>query len=171
MTRVPRYLVDPENPQSIVQQVEEIHRVLDGLVGFGNPQDPTSLTSTTAPGAAAANHPGTMENIIGSWVEVTFTAANTAVTCHHNLFPDPGYTLPVTGEPNVRWLLFGLSHDGDSANAASTLSVSFKEGDTVAVNSLQLRLHVGGARVVDGDHPVVACLFFTPAVRGLRETP
>jgi hypothetical protein len=113
MSRIPRFLVDPDKPESIVQQMEEIHRVADGDIGFGHPNDPNSIGSTTAAGAADVNHNGTLENITGSWVEATFTAFDTKVLCHHNLFREwPDYVLPVTGEPNVRWLNFGMSHDG-----------------------------------------------------------
>jgi hypothetical protein len=171
MSRIPRFLVDPDKPESIVQQMEEIHRVADGDIGFGHPNDPNSIGSTTAAGAADVNHNGTLENITGSWVEVTFPALDTAVTCHHNLFRNwPDYVLPITGEPNVRWLVFGFSHDGDTADAASTLSVNFEKLDTVAANSIQLRLYKAGARVVDGTHPVTATLFFIPAVKAPLET-
>jgi len=120
---------------------------------------------------SAANHNGTTENIAGSWVEVTFDTPDSAVTCHHNLFRHwPTYTLPVTGEPNVRWLVFAFSHDGNTVDAASTLSINFEEGDTVTTNSIALRLYVGGTRVVDATHPCTATLFFVPAVRALLET-
>ncbi len=170
MSRVDRYLVDPNEPQSIVEQMEKIHQVVDGDIGFGFPNEEAAPTSSTAAGAAPTNHNGYVENIVGSWVEATFTAADTAVTCYHNLFPDPEYNLPVTGEPNVRWLVFGFSHDGTGANAASTLSVSFHETDTVAVNSIELRCYVGGGRTIHADNPVTVTLFFVPAVRALLET-
>ena len=113
MSKIPRYLVDPDNPQSIVQQMEEIHRVADGDIAFGYPNDPVDETSTIAAGMADVNHNGTLENIVGSWAEVTFTAFDAKVDVHHNLFRNwPDYVLPVSGEPNVRWLNFGMSHDG-----------------------------------------------------------
>lgn len=173
MSRIPRYFVDPDDPRSVVQQMEEIHRVADGDIGFGHPNDPEDTTSTTPAGMAATSHNGSIENIAGSWVEAKWGTVDGSgdhiVTVYHNLFPDPAYTLPVTGEPNVRWLVFGFSHDGNTVDAASTLSVVFQEGDTVAANSIELQLHVGGTRVVDDTHPVTATLFFIPAVRGPLE--
>jgi len=169
LSRVPRYLVDPEDPQSIVQQSEEIQRVVDGDIEFGHPNDPEDITSTTPAGSTSLAHNGNVQNIAGSWVEAKYTSANSTFTCYHNLFPDPEYTLPVTGEPNVRWLVFGFSHDGNTIDAASTLSVDFVEGDTVAANSIQLRLHAAGTRVVDATHPVTVTLFFIPAVRAPLE--
>lgn len=175
MSRVPRYFVDPNNPLSITQQVEEIRLVLDGDTGFGHPNDPNDITSTIPAGMATTSHNGFVENITGSWVEAEFGTVDGGgdhiTTCYHNLFPDPNYILPVSGAPNVRWLVFGFSHDGDTVDAASTLSIVFQEGDTVAAASIELQLHVGGTRVVDDTHPVVATLFFTPAVRGMLEIP
>jgi hypothetical protein len=119
----------------------QMARAINGFIEFGNVTDQDT-------------------NIRGTWVEQSFTAADTKTVVTHNM----NIPISVAGAPNVRWLCFGFEHDGDTTDAASTLSVNFEAGDAVAVNTIELRLYVGGTRVVDGDHPVTATLFFTPAV-------
>lgn len=161
---------DPKDPLSIVQQVEEVQRVADGLIEFGHPNDPEDISSTTPAGMASTSHNGNVQNIVGAWVEAKFTATNSAVLVYHNLFAhDPNYAVPVSGAPNVRWLVFGFSHDGTGVDAASALSVNFTEGDTVNANSIQLRLYAAGTRTVGAGNPVTVTLFFTPAARGMLE--
>jgi hypothetical protein len=146
----------------MVKAITELTRVVDRDIEFGNPQNPYDDQSTTLAGAGTpTTHNGSVQNIRGQWVEVEFSAADTAVAFTHNLNSD----VAVAGEPNVRWIVFGLEHDGNTADAASTLSVSFETGDTITANAIQLRLYVGGTRVVDGDHKAKATLFFIPAVR------
>jgi hypothetical protein len=166
VSRVAQFQGDPKDPNAVITQVEEIRRTLDYLVEFGNPQDPTDATSTTLAGAAAGNHPGTLQNIFGSWVEVEVSTADTAVTCYHNL------NMPViTGEPNVRWLVFGLEHDGwdggivGAASWDGAMSCSFQTGDTINVNDIQLRFYAVAPRVIAAAHPLKATLFFIPAIR------
>ena len=172
MARVPRRLVDPEQPLSIVEQLSEIQDVVDRKIEFGHPSHPEDISSVLAAGVTSTSHNGYTENIAGSWVELKFGAVDGSgdhiAIAYHNLFQDdPNYTLPVAGVPNVRWLVFGFSHDGNTATAASTLSVVFQEGDAVTTNSITLQLHVGATRVVDATHPCTVTLFFIKAARGM----
>ena len=173
--RVDKVQPDPSKPESIVDQLSKVIQVVDGLVEFGDPIDPFDPGNTGRAGASSTAHPGSISNIHGSWVEVVITTAGTPqiVECHHNLYLEENnagtYTLPTSGEPNVRWLVFGWLHDGSGGDATSTLDcfVTFI-GDTVAVNSVKLVFDVvkGGTNVtVDGDHPVLCTLFFTRASR------
>ena len=162
------------------QQLDSVVQTVDGRIGFGEPQDPNDPTSTTLAGAgfgtpAAGHHNGTVANIEGSWVEIALTTLGmTKATCYHNLYLDnPQYAVPVTGQPNCRWLPFGVQHDGtgkDSGLASSRVGVDVCFlGDTVAANSIQLRFNVrseGDEVTVDSDHPVLVTLFFTRATRG-----
>lgn len=160
-------LVDGTDPKSIEQRFREMAAAIHHI-GFGNPQDPNDIDSTTLAGSSATAHPGSLENIEGTWVEHTIgtSDANTVRVFHHNL------DLPVlNSQPNVRGILMGFSHDGNTADAASTVSVGFTEGDTVAANSIELRVFVGGTRVVDDTHPLTVSLFFIPATRHAEGTP
>jgi hypothetical protein len=162
LSKVPPILVDPEKPESIVKAVTEVTRVVDGEIEFGNPQNPYDDQSTTLAGAGTpTTHNGSVQNIKGQWVEVEVSAADTATTCTHNL----NQTVAVAGEPNVRWIVFGFEHDGNTADAASTLSANFETGDTITADAIELRFYVGGTRVVDGDHKLKVTLFFIPAVQ------
>ena len=152
-----------------VDWMRQITEALDGRVSFGNPQDPgPDVTSTALAGVAATSHPGTLDNIEGTWVEVDVAALDTAVPCYHNL----NLSVPVAGEPNVRWQTFGIMHSGVGTDtgtvaATATVSVNFDENDsgTVAANSISLRFYAEATRTVDGDNPLKVSLFFTPAVR------
>jgi hypothetical protein len=157
--RVGINIPDPTKPESLVKYLAEVQRVVDSLIEFGNPQNPFDDQSSTL--ADGATHNGSLQNIHGSWVEVEVDTANSSVTCTHNL----NVPIAVAGEPNVRWLVFGFEHDGNTADAASTLSVNFETGDTITTDAIDLYFHVGGTRVVDGDHKLKATLFFVPAVR------
>ena len=172
--RVDNVQPDPTKPESIVEQISKIIQVVDGLVEFGDPIDPFDPGNTGRAGASTTAHPGSTSNIHGSWVEVILTASGRSKkTCHHNLYLEENnsgtYILPTSGEPNVRWLVFGWLHDGTNKNASTMdCSVSFI-GDTVAVNSVDLVFNVilgGTANVtVDVTHPVLCTLFFTRASR------
>lgn len=124
MARPRRLLVDPAQPQSMVDMIDELTRVLELQTSFGNPQDPDErdMSSSTLAGTAAANHPGTLENIEGSWVEVEVGTdqLDTAINCHHNL------NVPVvsTSTPNVRWIPFMFQHDGEPGSRFSDLQVN-----------------------------------------------
>jgi hypothetical protein len=165
---------------AISQQVDAVVRVVDDKIEFGDPQDPSDPASAVRAGAVASatSHNGTLSNISGSWVEVSLEqTGQTTVTCYHNLYRDnPQYTVPVTGEPNCRWLVFGVMHDGDVGGAAPAdtntrigVDVAFIGGDTVNANEIELRfnLRMEGLRTtVDATHPVLVTLFFTRASRG-----
>ena len=167
------------DPIAIGQQVDEVVRVVDSNIEFGEPQDPSNPTSAVRAGlvASATSHNGTTSNISGSWVETSLVITGvTIVTCYHNLYlNNDQYTVPVTGEPNCRWLHFGVMHDGDPGGAAPAdastrigVDVAFVDG-AVNANDIQLRmnLRVEGTRpTIDATHPVLVTLFFTKATRG-----
>lgn len=140
----------------------EIAAILRQGIEFGHPQDPRDPTGTDLAGDGSVNqHNGTLVNVRGSWAQAEFTAADTATTFNHNL----DLEVDSGGGPNVVWLVGRFEHNGTLANASSTLSVSFETGDSVGRDSIELRLYAGGARTVDGSNPVLATLFFLPAVR------
>ena len=162
---------DPDKPETLVDQLYKITQVLDGLVEFGDPIDPFDPANTLRAGSTAGAPPGTTSNIHGSWVEIVLeTTGRITKTCTHNLYLEEDnstYSLPVAGEPNVRWLMFGWMHDGDlDSSATLDLSVAFI-GGTVATNSLQLEFQVtkGGTLTIDSNHPIICTLFFTRASR------
>lgn len=159
------------------QQITEIMRVVDDQVEFGEPQDPNDPTSTTLAGVmgAAGAHNGTHSNISGSWVEISLTAAVPTIIdkdCVHNLYlHDPDYTVPNTAEPNCRWLVFGIMHDGTGGDGTSYWNLDvFFEGGTVAANELPLRFRLenagGQAYTIGAANPVIVTLFFTRATQG-----
>ena len=164
--RLIRTLVNPEDQKQVARALNEVLRTLDGGVSFGHPQDPASDTSTTLAGGTSTAHNGVLENINGSWVEIvvdaggTYTALGAAVTCYHNL----NLEIPVSGSPNVRWFVAGASHDGTGTPANANVTVYFQEGDTVAADSIQLRVGATGLTVGDAN-PLTVTLFFIPAVR------
>jgi hypothetical protein len=156
------------------QQMNEVLLVVDDHIEFGEPQNPNDPTSTTLAGATGvdAAHNGTISNVNGSWVEILLTAAGTSVvTCTHNLFLDPVYTVPVPGEPNCRWLPFGFIHDGTGGDATSGLSITpgFISGNTVTASAIDLSISVitdGTALTIDGNHPLRVTLFFIKGTQG-----
>ena len=111
MGKPTRLLVDPDNPQSIVQQQEEITRVVDGQVSFGNPSNPSDIDDVTLAGSTAAAHPGTLENIEGSWAQQIVSATNTPVMFYHNLGV-PVTQVASSNQPNVRVIQFMWVHPG-----------------------------------------------------------
>lgn len=167
MSRVPQVIVDPQDPRSVVEHLYRVQRVVDGRLEFGSPQDPRDPASTTLASGAAAAHNGTLLNVLGSWVEVDVVALDTLVLCTHNL------AIPVTSvggvnQPNVRWLLFGFQHSGNTADAASVLSCNYELGDAASItqDAFPLRFYAAGARTVGADpDDIRASLFFVPAVR------
>lgn len=164
---------------SIVQQLNDITRALNENIGFGEPQDPEDPTSTNLAGGsdgawAAGDHNGTLGNIDGSWVEIALEDTGaTDITCTHNLYPlldNAQYLVPVTGEPNVRWLVFGVMHDGTGKDDSTRLRVSPSfVGGTVAVNKIDLRFDLavaGTTPTIGAGNPVQVTLFFTRATQG-----
>lgn len=146
-------------------RIIRLEEVLRNRVEFGDPQEPDDPASTTAAGSSTTAHNGRPDNIFGSWVEVTFDAADAATLCRHNL------DMPiVNAELNVRWMVFAFQHSGVGVNAASTLSINYDTRDSAAIlaDSLNLRLYVGGGRTIAaGANAVKVSLFFTPATRGV----
>lgn len=159
--KVHRVRIDAGDPQSIVDQVTHIMRVLDQLVEFGDPQDPGSDGSTAL---AGTTHNGRMLNVRGSFVELVVENLNTATTCTHNL----NVQLLSASQPNVRWLVFGYQHNATGAAAANAVSVVYVDGDTVGTNAIQLRFYAIGW-TVNAANPLRVCLWFMPAVRGIAQ--
>jgi hypothetical protein len=163
------------NPVAIGEQVDALLRVVDDGIEFGDPADPSDPGSVVRAGltADATSHNGTTANISGSWVEIALT--NTGLTtaeCFHNLYQhNLAYTVPVTGEPNCRWLVFGVMHDGTGKTDLTTriaVDVAFV-GDTVNANSIELRFNLrveGNIPTIGASNPVLVSLFFTRASRG-----
>lgn len=156
MSRIPRAIVNPSDPESVVQHLYRVQRVVDGELEFGCPQDPNDPQSTALADGAA--HNGLLLNVKGAWVELEVETLNANTTCTHNL----NVQAP-TGLVNVRWLVFGWQHDNTGAGAGSTVSVLYVDGN-VGENSIALRFYAA-ARTVSADHPLKVTLFFTPAVR------
>jgi hypothetical protein len=164
---------------AIVRQLDDVTRVVNEGVSFGEPQDPEDPTSTVLAGGIdgtwiAGDHNGTLGNLEGSWVEVVLEDTGaTDITCTHNLFAEldnAQYAVPVSGEPNCRWLTFGVMHDGTAKDASTRfhVSVSFV-GGTVAVHEIDLRFDLavsGTTPTIDSTHPVLVSLFFVKASRG-----
>lgn len=165
------------NVFAVAEQVDNLVRVVDQEIEFGEPQDPADPTSVVRAGdfatPAEGDHNGTTSNIAGSWVELHIEApGRTTQTCTHNLYlSDPDYTLPVTGEPNCRWMVFGWQHDGTGGSGTTELmlNVWFQSG-TVTVNAVALEVSVdvhASTLTIDGTHPLLLTLFFTRATRGI----
>jgi hypothetical protein len=166
------------DPNAVAKQLDEVMRVLDSQVEFGEPGNPTD-PGFTSPALLAGDmtalgmHNGTISNILGSWVEIVLEATGMSkVTCTHNLYlSNPQYTVPEAGTPNCRAIVFGVGHDGTGSNATSGIGVtySFMGGDTVSGTAIDLRFNVttvGTAVTIDATHPVRVTLFFTQATRG-----
>ncbi len=161
-----------KDPNSDDELLFEIQTAINGEIEFGDPQDPDDGSSTSLAGNTATSHPGTLQNIHGVWVEKHITGVGrSTIACYHNLFQrEPEYTLPVTGQPNVRWLNFGWQHDntGTSGTTELWLNVWFS-GGTVTANRIDLEvsveLHVSTI-TLGSDNPILLTLFFVPATRG-----
>lgn len=164
MSRVPQVVVNPNDPQSMVEHLYRVQRVVDRFVEFGSPQDPTDPASTAR--ALGTAHNGTLQNMDGSWFEAVLEATGvTTINCVHNL--NVATNQPATA-PNVRWLPFGVMHNGTGAAAATVAVDVWYLGSLVptadAIN-LMFNLVVGGALTVNAANPVVVTLFFVRAVR------
>ena len=157
MGRVPKVLVDINSPQSVVDYMSRIQRVLDTQVEIGSPQDPRDPASTTL--ADGVVHNGTILNGAGSWVEIdlndTTHPLNSNVACVHNL----GLQVISASKPNVLWQVCSLIHSGLGTGAGSAISVVYTDG-AVTSNSIQLRFHAA-ARTVNVANPLTVALWFT----------
>jgi hypothetical protein len=166
--RVARTLPDPKNPESMVEYLARLERIVDGGIEFGTPQDPNNPTSTVrALGTGTGAHNGTLVNLSGAWYEAVLTATGrSAVTVTHNL---NAHTSNPTTTANVRWLVFGIMHDGTAADATTTYAVDcWYQGGTRTADAIALafNLVVGGtAPTINGSHPVVVTLWLQTAVR------
>ncbi len=106
---------------------------------------------------------GLLNNMEGSWVEVSIPDVSSAYVCSHNL------TVPVVStfvRPNVRWLVFGMEHsDAVSAGNAydAPFNIYYRIGDPITENSISLRLARVSNRTVDVSNPVKVTLFFIPS--------
>jgi hypothetical protein len=164
---------------ALTRQVDDVARQVNQL-SFGEPQKPDDPTSAVLAGGdndgtwAATDHNGTPGNLEGSWVEVALEDTGpTDITCTHNLFgklDNAQYTVPVSGEPNCRWIPFGVMHDGTASDTSTRLKVSVAfVGGTVTVNAIDLRfsLEVSGTTpTIGSSNPVLVSLFFVKASRG-----
>ena len=166
MGRIPKPPINPDAPAEIVEHLYRVQREVDGKLEFGSPQNPSDPTSTTR--ANGTTHNGTLLNVDGSWFDAVLTATGkSSVTCIHNL--NVGTLTPAT-VPNVRWLVFGVMHDGTGADATSIYRVSvwFQAPSAPTANQIVLGFDIvtaGTAPTINADHPVVVSLFFTRAVR------
>lgn len=152
-----------EDLSSVFEHVGQLERILRTYVEFGHPNHPEDPESTELAGSVNTYHNGGLQNMFGSWVEVEVDTADVAFTCYHNLG-----VVPIAGQLNVRWLVFGMMHDGTGVGATSTLSVNYDARDVASIlaDSVDLRLYVGGGRTVGEENPVKVTLWFSPAVRG-----
>ena len=152
-------LVDPTNPDSIAEWARTITALVNGGISIGEPLAWDVLT-----GAVDLLRPnGVKGHILGDFVQVEVGFKDTgdwiAVTCTHNL------NIPnrVAGGLNVGWTPVRFEHDGNTVDAASTISVNYRTGDTVTANAIDLRFYASGTRVVSDAHPIIATLWFFPA--------
>jgi hypothetical protein len=166
LSKVPVNIPDPQKPESIIKGVTDVSRVVDGEIEFGHPQNPYDDQDTTLAGAGTpTTHNGSVQNIKGSWVEITLgtgdLAGTGAVTCTHNL------NIPVINtEPNVRWIVMGWKVETDIVVADDTsLSVFYDETDAASITADAMPLRFGSNLTVTDANPVDVCLFFIPAVR------
>jgi len=163
LSRVPRVIVDPANPKSIVEHLFNVQRVVDGKMEFGSPQDPRDPTSATRADGVA--HNGTILNMNGSWFSGLIEAVGrTDLTCIHNL------DTPVTaGLIPVRWLVWGWSHNGTGGGVATELDLSvWYMGGAVTAQSIVLAASVNliaGALTINAGNPLRLDLWFERAVR------
>ena len=165
MGRIPHPTLNPKAPEEIAEHLLRVHREVDGKIEFGSPQDPTNPTSTTRANGVA--HNGLLQNIDGAFFEAVLTATGrSAVTAIHNL--NVGTQNPA-GTPNVRWLVFGVMHDGTAADATTTYTLNaWYQGGAITADQLAMAMNLvigGTAPTINGTHPVVVTLFFTKAVR------
>jgi len=153
--------VDPKDPKSVAEAVQQLVRIVSSEISIGDPLDPGSDQSVVlAGGTGTGSHNGRPSNVEGTWVEVEFESLHTTLTCTHNL------GVPViNNEVNVRWVVMGIRHSGVGAAGASTLSINYQDGDSVTTNSIALRAYSSFGRTVDATNPIRASLRFYPASR------
>ena len=165
--RVPRVLTDPSKPESFVEHLKQLQRVVDGNVEFGSPQDPSDPASTVL--ANGTTHNGTIVNMLGSWVErdVVASELGTLILFRHNL-SIPYITVGGARQPNVRWLLFGFQHSGAGpTGAGSTISCNYDTRDEASIDedNFPLRFYAAARTVGADPDDLRVTLFFVPVVR------
>ena len=167
--------------ETLQAQIDRLRSIINGKIGFGDPNQPVSPTFDLYAGNAPIvgfelfAHNGSLDNIQGSWVEVpllTTGAVHTKVI-HHNLYlNDPDYVVPVADQPNCRWFIMGVMHDGLSTDATTSIraDAAYVGGvGLVTPNTISLKFGlvlVGNAPVINAFHPVRVTMFFIKATRG-----
>ncbi len=144
MPQLERSLLNVKSLPDVTRVLNYLADLFNNRISFGEPDD-------------GAGNPRS-DNIQGLWATATFTALDSATTVTHNL------GLNTAGTINCRWFVGKIEHDGTLADGTSAVSIQFETGDTVAADTIQLRCYTAATRTVDGDHPVLADLFFIPAV-------
>ena len=144
---------DPTTPESVAEWSREIAGLLNGQLSIGEPiSDGTTLKPN-----------GVKGHMIGSFVTRTdIVAADTLYTFTHNLdIPNKA-----SGGLNVGWIPVRYIHDGDTVDAASTITCNYETTDSASVTAtaMPLRFYFGGTRVVAG-HALTATIWFFPTTR------
>ena len=171
MAKIELVTVDPDDPKAIAEAITHILQVLDGGIEFGDPIDPKDTSLTGLAGATATppvdRHNGSLQNMGGSWVEVSTIVLDTAIAFNHNLGVPIDAGTRNLDEPNVRWLFTNFSHDGTGADANSCLTLHHEEGDSITTDTIELRLYSSSGRTVGSSNPVKISAYFIPVVRWL----
>ena len=159
MSKLSNITFDPSSPESISEALTKVIRVVDSELGFGAPHNPNDDTDAAL---AGTTHNGTPDNMDGSWVDVQFAAADTAVAFTHNLDLD----FESTTSPNVVWIVENFKHSG-AGPATGNLSIEFDDAlCTVARSSIELVLRSPGTRTIGAGANAVRCrVFFQPVMR------
>jgi hypothetical protein len=144
-------LLNPEDPESVAQWARDVGDVVNGQLSIG---EPISHDVALFPN-------GVKGHMLGSFVTHTaIVLADNAYTFTHNLnIPNKA-----TGGFNVGWIPVRYIHDGNTVDAASTISVNYETGDAITANAIDLRFYFGGTRVIAG-HALTATIWFFPTTR------
>jgi hypothetical protein len=148
--------VQPYSPSSGTTSVEDLsnrvnllEQILSGFLGFGTP-----VTVGLVSGYTPAN--GTLDNMYGSWVEVTIepTKAGASATFSHYL------NTPTVGAavPNVRWLVFGYQIASGVSVSGNVFSLVY-EGGTITKDAIDLKFF---SSVAMAGATVKVTVFFIP---------
>lgn len=167
-SQIPEFLTRVRDPDSIEEQVIRMARLLASRISFGSPQDPTDPASTTLASGAVGEHSGTPGQMAGVWYTLSMEATGTMdFTCVHNLDLEP----VDSSTPNVTWMEFGRSHDGQNGDGTSFIRLNiWYEGGTVTKDSIVLRVNIvrggsGTLYTIDASHPFNVHLYVMPGVR------
>ena len=151
--------------EGILSQVRELSGIVDREIDIGVPDDGNGST--------------VVQNIRGAWAIATLTNSNelgsgagSPVTFTHNLdlLVETVTGPPATTLPNVRPLAWMFTHGSKSAPSNPTAAANqahssfyFRLGDTVAADSIEMRVHSG--LTINATDPLLVEIFFTPALR------